>query len=47
MLRGGGRTQVWRVEQIRLSDGELFNVSQLTIYVKRFKKPAPAASVAE
>ena len=47
MLRGGGRTQVWRVEQIRLSDGELFNVSQLTIYVKRFKKPAPAAPVAE
>ena len=34
MLRGGGRTQVWRIEQRRLSDGELFNVSQLTIYVK-------------
>ena len=42
MIRGGGRTQVWRIEQRRLSDGELFNVSQLTIYVKRLKKAAPA-----
>lgn len=39
----GGRTQVWRIEQRRLSDGELFNVSQLTIYVKYLhKKPAQA-----
>lgn len=38
MVRGGGRTQVWRVEQRRLSDGELFNVSQLTVYVKYLHK---------
>ena len=38
MVRGGGRTQVWAIEQARLSDGEVFNVSQLTIYIKRFKK---------
>ena len=37
MLHGGGRTQVWRIEQRRLSDGALFNVSQLTIYIKRFR----------
>ena len=37
MLHGGGRTQVWRIEQRRMSDGALFNVSQLTIYIKRFK----------
>lgn len=40
MIRGGGRTQVWAIEQVRLSDGEVFNVSQLTIYIKRFKKQA-------
>lgn len=38
MIRGGGRTQVWSIEQRRLSDGEVFNVSQLTVYIKRFKK---------
>lgn len=43
LVRGGGRTQVWAVEQARLSDGELFNVSQLTVYIKRAKKaPRPA-----
>lgn len=39
-IRNGGRTQVWSIEQVRLSDGEVFNVSQLTIYIKRFKKTA-------
>lgn len=33
--RKGGRIQVWKVEQFRESDGELFNVSQLTTYTKR------------
>ena len=40
LVHGGGRTQVWAVEQARLSDGEVFNVSQLTVYIKRFKKKA-------
>ncbi len=35
LLRQGGRTQVWKVEQFRKSDGALFNVSQLTVYIKR------------
>ncbi len=34
-VRRGGRVQVWKVEQYRESDGELFNVSQLTTYTKR------------
>ncbi|HJF66012.1 MAG TPA: PaaI family thioesterase [Slackia equolifaciens] len=34
-IRQGGRTQVWKVEQFRQSDGALFNVSQLTVYIKR------------
>ncbi len=34
-VRRGGRIQVWKVEQFRESDGALFNVSQLTTYVKR------------
>jgi 1,4-dihydroxy-2-naphthoyl-CoA hydrolase len=38
LVRGGGRTQVWRIEQFRLSDGALFNVSQLTVYIKYLKK---------
>ena len=38
LVHKGGRTQVWRIEQRRLSDGELFNVSQLTIYVKYLHK---------
>ena len=40
LVHGGGRTQVWAIEQVRLSDGEVFNVSQLTVYIKRFKKKA-------
>ncbi len=35
--RKGGRIQVWKVEQFRESDGELFNVSQLTTYTKRVR----------
>lgn len=34
-IRQGGHTQVWKVEQFRQSDGALFNVSQLTVYIKR------------
>ncbi len=34
-VRQGGRVQVWKVEQFRTSDRALFNVSQLTVYVKR------------
>ncbi len=37
-IRQGGRTQVWKVEQFRKSDGELFNVSQLTVYIKRIAR---------
>ncbi|MDO4442904.1 MAG: PaaI family thioesterase [Slackia sp.] len=36
-VRRGGRIQVWKVEQYRESDGELFNVSQLTTYTKRIR----------
>lgn len=36
-VRQGGRIQVWKIEQYRESDGELFNVSQLTTYAKRAK----------
>lgn len=35
--RRGGKIQVWKVEQHRASDGELFNVSQLTTYTKRLR----------
>lgn len=34
-VRRGGKIQVWKVEQYRESDGQLFNVSQLTTYTKR------------
>ena len=34
-IRAGGRISQWKVEQFRLSDGELFNVSQMTMYGKR------------
>ena len=34
-VRRGGTIQVWKVEQYRESDGQLFNVSQLTTYTKR------------
>lgn len=33
-VRKGGRVQVWKVEQYRMSDGALFNVSQMTMYRK-------------
>ncbi len=45
MVHGGGRTQVWAIEQKRLSDGATFNVSQLTIYIKYLhKKPESPVS---
>ena len=34
-IRAGGRISQWKVEQFRLSDGELFNVSQMTMYGKK------------
>ena len=43
MEHGGGRTQVWSIEQKRLSDGAVFNVSRLTVYIKRLHKSQPAA----
>lgn len=39
-IRQGGRTQVWKIEQFRKSDGALFNVSQLTVYIKRIAPKA-------
>lgn len=36
-VRKGGRVQVWKVEQFRKSDGEMFNVSQMTMYLKRVR----------
>lgn len=33
-VRRGGRVHIWKVEQFRESDGALFNVSQLTVYIK-------------
>ena len=34
-VRLGGRVQVWKVEQFRESDGAMFNVSQVSMYVKK------------
>lgn len=34
-IRAGGRISQWKVEQFRESDGELFNVSQMTMYGKK------------
>ena len=34
-IRAGGRISQWKVEQCRESDGELFNVSQMTMYGKK------------
>lgn len=34
-IRNGGRVRVWKIEQFRLSDGEKFNVSQITMYMKK------------
>ena len=31
----GGRISVWKIEQFRMSDGKLFNASQLTVYLKK------------
>lgn len=40
LVHGGGRTQVWDIEQRRLSDGAVFNVSRLTVYIKRVHRRA-------
>ena len=37
-LHNGGRVRVWRVEQFRMSDGVMFNTSQLTLYMKKVHK---------
>lgn len=34
-IRAGGRISQWKIEQYRESDGELFNVSQMTMYGKK------------
>ena len=34
-IRAGGRISQWKVEQYRESDGDLFNVSQMTMYGKK------------
>lgn len=34
-IRNEGRVRVWRIEQFRLSDGVMFNTSQITIYMKK------------
>ena len=34
-IRAGGRISQWKVEQFRLSYGELFNVSRMTMYGKK------------
>ncbi len=34
-IRAGGRISQWKIEQFRTSDGELFNVSQMTMYGKK------------
>lgn len=34
-VRKGGRIQYWKIEQFRLSDGALFNVSQMTMYAQK------------
>lgn len=36
-VRDGGRVRVWKVEQFRMSDGQMFNTSQMTMYMKRVK----------
>ena len=37
-IRDGGRVRVWEVKQYRMSDGEMFNRSQLTMYVRKVHK---------
>ncbi len=34
-IQVGGRISQWKIEQYRLSDGEMFNVSQMTMYGKK------------
>lgn len=34
-IRNGGRVRVWKIEQFRLSDGEMFNTSQMTMYMQK------------
>ena len=34
--RDGG-SRVWKVEQFRMSDGQMFNTSQMTMYMKKVK----------
>lgn len=34
-IHNGGRVRVWRIEQFRLSDGVMFNTSQITIYMQK------------
>jgi uncharacterized protein (TIGR00369 family) len=34
-IRKGGRIRFMKIEQFRLSDGEMFNVSQMTMYMKK------------
>ena len=36
-VRDGGRVRVWKVEQFRMSDGQMFNTSQMTMYMKKVK----------
>ena len=38
LIRMGGRVSYWKIEQFRASDGEMFNVSQMTMYRKVNKK---------
>ncbi len=37
-LHKGGRIRVMKVEQFRLSDGAMFNASQMTMYLKKVHK---------
>lgn len=37
-IRDGGRVRVWEVKQYRMSDGGMFNRSQLTMYVRKVHK---------
>ena len=36
-IRNTGRVRVWLVEQFRLSDGKMFNTSQMTIYMRHVR----------
>lgn len=43
-IHAGGRISQWKVEQYRLSDGKLFNVSQMTMYGKKRHRLMPFTS---